>query len=76
MTEYTAKDLKLLKATAKKLTDLARAAELAPSMTSELCALMHKELDAVSHELDMEMLMRSAANFVAERDKKALKANQ
>lgn len=70
MIEYTDEDLKLLKATAKKLTDLVKAAELAPAMTGELCALMHQELDVTSERLETARMTRVIDDIVAEMRRK------
>lgn len=66
MNEYTDEDLKLLKETAKNLADLVKAAELAPSIASDLCALMHQALDVTSEKLESARMTRVIDDIVAE----------
>lgn len=70
MIEYTEEDLKILKATAKKLTDLVKAAELAPATINQLCALMHQELDVASDRLETNRMTRVLDDIVAEMSRK------
>ena len=70
MMEYTEEELKLLKATAKKLTDLVKAAELAPATMNQLCALMHQELITAADELEIRRMNRVIDDVVAEMRRK------
>lgn len=76
MSKYTKEDLDLLKATAKKLTDLIKAAELVPTLTDQMCALMHDEIVEADKAISHRQLVRYGASILAVKPKITIEVDE